>query len=155
MKITNRRLAVFCLLAILFAVGLACAAEKPPAIAIKPDIMIKDVKIDRISSTPTGHNVRISVTVFNIVPRTSTGPFKIQVEWTENPTAGRTLLNTGGIANLSNDPSAVAVKGQTITFDHFVPNGKAYKYIATADFMNQVDEANESNNVESAGYVAS
>jgi hypothetical protein len=156
MKRLNRLLVACSLLAILFAVGLAFSAEKPPATLAKPDIVIKNIKIDRISVTPAGHNVRISLTVFNTVPGTNTGPFKIKVEWTENPTEGRfELLGTSGVANLYNDPSTVAVRGETRTFDHVIPTGKAYKYIATADFTNQVVEVNESNNVNSAGYVAS
>ncbi|HSD58064.1 MAG TPA: CARDB domain-containing protein [Methanotrichaceae archaeon] len=139
---------------ILVAAGLADAAEKPPVIAVKPDIVIKDLSIDRTGVTPAGNKVLVSVTVLNAVPGTSTGPFKIQVEWTEDPTAGFTLLGTSGVSNLINDPSMAAVRGETRTFEHVVPNGKAYKYRVTADFMNQVAEANEANNVDSAGYIA-
>jgi hypothetical protein len=143
------------LLAVLLAMAtVASAAEKPPTVALKPDIVIKDMRVERISSTATADNVRISVTVLDTVPGTSTGPFKIRVEWTEDPTVGFTLLGTAGVANLANDPSLMVVKSETRTFDHAVPKGKAYKYRATVDFMNQVDEANESNNVANAGYVA-
>jgi hypothetical protein len=142
------------LLMILVAAGLTNAAEKPPAVAVKPDIVIKDLSIDRTGAAPTGDKVLISVTVLNPVSGTSTGPFKIQVEWTEDPAAGFTLLCTSGVSNLINDPSMAAVRGETRTFEHVVPNGKAYKYRVTADFMNQVAEANEANNVDSAGYVA-
>lgn len=130
------------------------AANKPPAVAVKPDIIITDLSIDRTDVTPDGDKVLVSVTVLNGVPGTSTGPFKIKVEWTENPTVGFTLLGTAGVSNLINDPSMVAVHGETRTFEHIVPKGKAYKYRATADSMSQVDEANETNNVESAGYTA-
>jgi hypothetical protein len=137
-------------------VGSAYAAEGTPSKKlVKPDIIIKNIQIDHVSSTSEGHNVRISVTVFNTFPGTSTGPFKIKVEWTENPTMDRlTPLGTAGITNLYNDPSVAAVHGETRTFEHFVPMGKAYKYIATADYMSQVDEADESNNVNAGGYVA-
>jgi hypothetical protein len=142
------------LLMILVAAGLTNAAEKPPAVAVKPDIVIKDLSIDRTGAAPAGDKVLISVTVLNPVSGTSTGPFKIKVEWTENPAAGFTLLGTAGVSNLINDPSMAAIRGETRTFEHVVPNGKAYKYRVTADFMNQVAEANEANNVDSAGYVA-
>ncbi len=143
------------LLAVVFLViSFVDAAEKPPGIAKKPDIVIKDLKIDRISSTATEDNVRITVSVINTVSGTSTGTFKIKVEWTEDPTAGFTLLGTSGVSNLVNDPSSIAVRGETRSFDHTVPKGKAYKYRATADYLNQVSEANESNNVISGGYVA-
>lgn len=146
-------LAAVALLAVLLAAG-ANAAEKPPGIALKPDIVVKSVQVERISSTPTADNVRITVTVMNTVSGTSTGPFKIKLEWTENPAAGFILLGTSGVTNLANDPAAVAVRGETRTFDHSVPKGKSYKYRATADYTNLVDEANESNNVGSAGYMA-
>jgi hypothetical protein len=154
MKLPNNRILAGLLAFFLVAVAVANAAEKPPGVALKPDISITDMKIERISSTPTEDNVRISVTVINPVRGTSTGPFKIKVEWTENPSAGFTLLGTSGVANLVNDPSSIAVRGETRTFDHVVPKGKSYKYRATADYMSQVAESNEANNVNSAGYVA-
>jgi hypothetical protein len=141
------------ILMMLAATGLTNAAEKPPGIAVKPDIIVGDLSIDQTGTTSAGNEVLISVTVLNRVSGTSTGPFKIKVEWTEDPTAGFTLLGTSGVANLFNDPSAVAVRGETRTFEHVVPIGKAYKYKVTADYMGQVAEANEANNVASAGYV--
>lgn len=146
--------AIGLLAVIFFVISFVNAAEKPPEIAKKPDIVIKDLKIDRISSTATEDNVRITVSVINTGSGTSTGPFKIRVEWTEDPTAGFTLLGTSGVSNIINDPSSIAVRGETRSFDHAVPKGKAYKYRATADYLNQVSEANESNNVISGGYVA-
>jgi len=143
-----------CIFLISAAAGLMAAAEKPPAVAIKPDIVIMDLSIGRTGATPAGNEVLVSVTVRNAVPGTSTGPFKIKVEWTEDPTAGFTLLGTSGVSNLINDPSMAAIRGETRTFEHVVPSGKAYKYRVTADYMNQVAEANEANNVNSAGYVA-
>ena len=155
MKMLNSPKGAIGLLIILFAaIAFANAVEKPPEIALKPDIVLKNLRIDRISSTPTADNVQITVTVINAVRGTSTGPFKVKVEWTENPTIGFTLLGTSGISNLTNDPSSIVVRNETRTFNHTVPKGKAYKYLATADYMNQVSEANESNNANSAGYVA-
>lgn len=154
MKYLNNRSLAGLLALFLVAVAAANAAEKPPGVALKPDITINDLRIERVSSTPTEDNVRITVTVMNPVRGTSTGPFKIKVEWTENPSAGFTLLGTSGVANLVNDLAAIAVRGETRTFDHVVPKGKSYKYRATADYMSQVAESNEANNVNSAGYVA-
>ncbi len=141
---------------ILVLAGAAIAADKPPVtpVKVKPDITISDLSITRLSATPTSDNIRISATSINRVRGTSTGPFKIKVEWTEDPTVGWNLLGTSGIANLFNDPAAAAVRGETRTFDHAVPKGKAYKYRVTADYMGQVDESNEANNVNSAGYIA-
>jgi hypothetical protein len=147
-------IALAAMIMILAATGLIDAAEKPPVVAVKPDIIIKDLSIDRTGTTPAGNEVLISVTVLNAAVGTSTGPFKIKVEWTEDPTAGFTMLGTAGVSNLVNDPSLAAVRGETRTFEHVVPSGKAYKYRVTADYMNQVSEANEANNIDSAGYVA-
>jgi hypothetical protein len=150
MKKTNIILFVAVLLIL---AGVGHSAKAPgTAIKLKPDITIKLV-VDCTGATPAGDNVNVSVTVMNPVRGTSTGPFKIKVEWTEDPTAGFTLLGTSGVANLVNDPSLVAVRGETRIFPHFVPAGKSYKYRATADFLNQVDEASEINNVTSAGFV--
>lgn len=154
MKRTGHLFVALGLLMVLVASGVVQAAEKPPTIAVKPDIIISNMQVDRVSTTPTSDNVRITVTVINTAPGTSTGPFKIKLEWTENPTVGFTLVGTSGVANLANDPSMAAVRGETRTFDHTVPKGEAYKYRATADFMNQVDEANEGNNINNVGYVA-
>ena len=146
------------ILAVIIATASASAAKAPgsgEAVKLKPDIVIKDVNITRISVVPEGHNVRINVTAANLVAGTSTGPFKVKVEWTEDPTTGFNLLATGGVANLANNPaSVIAYQGKTLSFNQLVPTGKAYKYRITADYLNQVDEANETNNVTSAGYFA-
>jgi hypothetical protein len=96
MKLLNNRSLAGLLAFFLVAVAVANAAEKPPGVALKPDISITDMKIERISSTPTEDIVRISITVINPVRGTSTGPFKIKVEWTENPSAGFTLWVRSG-----------------------------------------------------------
>lgn len=145
------------LLLILATVGQSAQApgtQAPgTAVKLKPDIVITKMVVDCTRATAAGDYVNVSVTVMNAVSGTSTGPFKIRVEWTEDPTAGFTLLGTSGVVNLVNDPSMIAVRGETRTFQHFVPAGKSYKYRATADFLNQVDEANETNNVTSVGFI--
>jgi len=135
----------------------AKAPDSPEAVKLKPDIAISDVKINRISVVPAGDNVQINVTVVNRIRGTSTGPFKVKVEWTEDPTVGFNLVGTGGVINLTYDSAPVVVvrNGKTLSFNHLVPTGKSYKYRVTADYLNQVDEANETNNVASAGYIAS
>lgn len=133
----------------------AKAPGSPEATKIKPDIVVSDIKIARTGITPAGHDVQINVTVVNRVRDSSTGPFKVKVEWTEDPTTGFNLLGTGGVANLAYDSaSAVVNNGKTLLFNHVVPSGKSYKYRVTADYMGQVDEADETNNVSSAGYSA-
>ncbi len=146
-------------LAIFLAVAALADAAKAPgspeATKIKPDIVVSDIKITRTGITPSGHDIQINVTVVNRVRDTSTGPFKVKVEWTENPATGFNLLGTGGVTNLAYDSSSAVVhNGKTLSFNHIVPAGKSYKYRVTADYMGQVDEADETNNVSSAGYSA-
>jgi hypothetical protein len=133
-------------------------AAKAPAstdsVKIKPDIAISDLKINRISVVPSGHNVLVNVTVINPVRNTATGPFKVKVEWTSDPTRGYNLLGTGGVTGLNYDMTSAAIKNKkTLSFTHQVPTGESYKYRVTADYLNQVDEADETNNVSSAGYT--
>jgi len=134
----------------------AKAPSSPEATKLKPDIAISDVKINRMSVVPAGDNVQINVTVVNRIRGTSTGPFKVKVEWTEDPTVGFNLLGIGGVTNLAYDSASVVVQNsKTLIFNQLVPTGKSYKYRVTADYLNQVDEANEANNMTSVGYIAS
>jgi hypothetical protein len=150
---------LFVVLAIILIVAAFADAAKAPgspdSTKIKPDIAVSDMKITRVSVTSAGHNVQINATVVNRIRDTSTGPFKVKVEWTENPALGFNLLATGGVENLAYDStSAVVRNGKTLTFSHVVPTGKNYKYRVTADYMGQVNETDETNNVASAGYLA-
>jgi len=132
----------------------AKAPGTPDSVKNKPDIKIGDLKVNRISVNPAGHNVQIEVTVVNPVRDTATGPFKVKVEWTEDPTSGFNLLASGGVASLDYNSASVAANNQkTLTFNHQVPTGRSYKYRVTADYLNQVDEADETNNLASAGYT--
>jgi hypothetical protein len=98
--------------------------------------------------------VQINVTLINPVRNTATGPFKVKVEWTSDPTRGYNLLGTGGVTGLNYDMASAAIRNRkTLSFSHQVPTGESYKYRVTADYLNQVDEADETNNVSSAGYT--
>lgn len=139
-------------------VQLAAAAKAPAsagaAVKIKPDIVISEIKINRVSVIPSGHNIQINVTVANRMINTATGPFKVKVEWTSDPTRGYNLLGTGGVTSLNYDLASAIIKNRkTLSFNHQVPTGESYKYRVTADYLNQVDEADETNNVSSAGYT--
>jgi hypothetical protein len=159
MRISNLLYLVAGLAIILAAVGVsnsAKAPDSPDAVKIKPDIVVNDLRIDLISATAANHNVRINTTVMNRIRGTGTGAFKVKVEWTENPTAGYNLLAIGGVTNLPYDDSTVVINNaKTLSFTHTVPIGKSYKYRVTADYLNQVEEADETNNIRSAGYTAS
>ncbi|HPS90744.1 MAG TPA: CARDB domain-containing protein [Methanothrix sp.] len=138
-------------------VAMVEAAKAPAssdAVKIKPDIAISELKINRISVVPSGHNVLVNVTVINPVRNTATGPFKVKVEWTSDPTMGYNLLGTGGVTGLNYDMASAVIKNRkTLSFSHQVPTGESYKYRVTADYLNQVDEADETNNLSSAGYT--
>ncbi|MCX6677192.1 MAG: hypothetical protein NTU95_04515 [Methanothrix sp.] len=128
--------------------------DSPDAVKIKPDVIISDLKINRINVVPAGHNVQINVTVVNPVRNTATGPFKVKVEWTNDPTRGYNLLGSGGVTTLDYDLASAVIKNRkTLSFNHQVPMGESYKYRVTADYLNQVDEADETNNVANAGYT--
>jgi hypothetical protein len=128
--------------------------DSPDAVKIKSDVIISDLKINRINVVPAGHNVQINVTVVNPVRNTATGPFKVKVEWTNNPTRGYNLLGSGGVTTLDYDlASAVIQIRKTLSFNHQVPMGESYKYRVTADYLDQVDEADETNNIANAGYT--
>lgn len=146
-----------CLAIVMTSAVLVEAAKvpgSPDAVKIKPDVIISDLKINRIDVVPAGHNVLINVTVMNPVRNTATGPFKVKVEWTVDPSMGYNLLGSGGVTNLDYDLASAVIKNRkTLSFPHQVPMGKSYKYRVTADYMNQVDEADETNNLASAGYT--
>lgn len=128
--------------------------DSPDAVKIKPDVIISDLKINRINVVPAGHNVQINVTVVNPVRNTATGPFKVKVEWTNDPTRSYNLLGSGGVTTLDYDLASAVIKNRkTLSFNHQVPMGESYKYRVTADYLNQVDEADETNNVANAGYT--
>lgn len=142
---------------VMSAVAMVEAAKAPAssdAVKIKPDIAISELKINRISVVPSGHNVLVNVTVINPVRNTATGPFKVKVEWTSDPTMGYNLLGTGGVTGLNYDMASATIRNRkTLSFSHQVPTGESYKYRVTADYLNQVDEADETNNLSSAGYT--
>lgn len=150
----NLLVCILMLMTSLVLVEAAKAPDIPEGVKIKPDIKISELKINRVNVLPAGHNVQINVTVSNPRIDTSTGPFKVKVEWTSNPTRGYNLLATGGVTNLGySSSSAIINNAKTLSFNHQVPTGQSYKYLVTADYLNQVDEADETNNLASAGYT--
>ncbi|MCI5208006.1 MAG: hypothetical protein D3910_04275 [Candidatus Electrothrix sp. ATG2] len=142
----------------------ASAARRPvmerdvAVMRLKPDIVISDIRCTKKGEGRSGADlIAIKVEVKNKMLRSSTGPFKVKIEWTENPTVGFTYLGHAGVTNLSNSgsghsASAALASPAILNFRHKVPAGKAYKYKVTADYLNQVDENREDNNIRSAGY---
>jgi hypothetical protein len=76
------------------------------------------------------------------------GAFKVLLEWSDNPPAGFNYLSEGGVTVLAPGAST------TLTFEQWVPKGTARKYRATADHLGWIAEWDETNNVNSAGYIA-
>lgn len=143
--------------------GAAFSADVPAtaAIAKKADLIVEKIEFKKLAQDPAivrpgvptkvKYKVEIKVTVKNKVigPKAaSAGAFKVLVEWSDNPPAGFNYLAEGGVASLA--PGA----SKTLTFEQWVFKGTARKYRATADNLNSVDEWDEKNNVNSAGYVA-
>jgi len=142
-------------------VGLASAApatSELPAVRIKIDLAIPPtgVSVTKTGVAGTNHQVRIDTTVVaSSMSAACSGPFKVKVESTEDPTTGRwALVGEAGIADLCVKAAAAARPSAKRSFTDTVPQGAFRKYRATADSLNQVDEMNEGNNVANAGYVA-
>lgn len=122
-----------------------------------------DLSIDRFIILPTvtpspGHDQHLNIDLYvRARGKGCSGPFKVKVEWTRNPvTDPWQLVGHAGIANLCAALPHVA-KIKPVVKRHFTDDiaaGTFKKYRATIDYLNQVDEANERNNVSNAGYVA-
>lgn len=165
-----------CLIAIIITAGVVYAAKSPtppkdvPSTKLKPDIIISNIQITRVDGTSELDNVRIAATITNTVRGTSTGPFKVRVDWRAIPRTAPewsddpdfladipwNYLNSGEVENLINDPSRKSMPSVTLYFDHVVPleqlESNRYIYLVTADCMNQVDEAKEYNNASGEYY---
>ncbi|MBN2371386.1 MAG: hypothetical protein JXO72_12960 [Vicinamibacteria bacterium] len=152
--------------ATLVCAGFGLAWAKPaPTPATRLEIKNKvdlAIPVNGMKATKTGvagtdHKVRIDVTVratTRSMLKICSGPFKVKVESTEDPTTGTwNLVGTAGIADICVGGAKVA-KSEKRSFNDTVPAGSFRKYRATIDFLDQVNESNETNNVESIGYVA-
>jgi len=158
MKKMNTLLLLGLVAVLILPLGLIAQAKapdkKPELVKLKPDIVIHNLTIAKTGEKPDGtHQVRITVVLRNASTFTNcTGPFKVLLEWTQNPTAGFNYLREGGVAKLCFNSAAAAVATTTLTFDDEVPARQFKKYRVTADHLNQVAESNETNNINSVGY---
>lgn len=170
---------ILCLIAFIAAVGVACAIGSPissneaQSTKLKPDIDIVNAIVTRVDGTSESDNIRIAVTITNTAKGTSTGPFNVRVGWREIPrsvpqwiTDPEVLeelaaipwnyLSSARVENLINNPSKKSFPTTTLYFYQTVPleelEENRYVYNITADYLNQVDEAKEVNNVQSASY---
>jgi hypothetical protein len=152
----NISLAVLAVFLILALPGISKARDVKKHAKIKPDIIIKNFIVVP-TVTPDGGDLSLAITVYLYNGRkdTSTGPFYVRVDWTENPTKGWNLIKKKRINNLVNSSSLAKVQVKSFTLYHTIPAGAAYKYRVIADFKNKVDEGpkGETNNVASKAYT--
>ena len=154
MKTRKRKyyLTMACSVLIVFCFACVALADQ------KADLIVEKIEIKKIAQdpaivrvgTPTKvkYKVEIKVTVKNKAVGVAAGAFKVLLEWSDNPPAGYNYLSEGGVAALA------AGASKTLTFEQWVPKGVARKYRATADHLTWIAESDETNNVNSAGYVA-
>jgi hypothetical protein len=168
-------LVVFCFACVAFAQDIKKIQPADLALKKKADLIVESITIKKIAQEPAivkpgvpgkiRNKVEIKVTVKNKavgVTAASTadsltaegirlrtgGAFKVLVEWSDNPPAGFNYLSEGGVTALAPGASSV------LTFEQWVPKGVNRKYRATADYLNWIAEWDETNNVNSAGYIS-
>lgn len=154
-------------LAVAATSAVATAAPAPPGMKVKPDLYIQSFTAAKAGSTFWNVQVRLTVKVgIRSAAATSTGPFKVRVEWREEVAGLRgrssrrsaksawTALPEAGIASMQVDPASSRVPLEARTFDATVPGGKTYEFRAVVDSMDQVEESNETNNTETTTYEA-
>jgi hypothetical protein len=126
----------------------------------KPDLVVDSISITKTGEVAGKHKVKVNVTIKNLGgptagsltadgrARACGGASKALVEWTVDPTRGFTRLCESGIGALA------AGASQTFFCDDEVPIQGFKKYRVTADYLNWIDESDEGNNINSAGYTA-
>lgn len=137
----------------------ASAAPAPARAKIKPDLFVQSCTASLIPPQAEMQKVRVTVRLgVRAAAKVSTGPFKVKVEWRSKTKfrprrgvlgrggEGWSPLPEAGVAGLTYDPARRRVPLATRTFTATVPWGGTYLFRATVDAMDQVDEADESNN---------
>jgi len=141
----------------------------------KADLIVEKIEIKKVAQDPAiitpgkdvkvRYKVEIKVTVKNKAiganaastensltgegrSRGSGGAFKVLVEWSDNPPAGFNFLGEAGVTALA--PGA----SKMVFFEQWLPKGTERKYRVTVDHLNWIEEWDEKNNVNSAGYIA-
>lgn len=146
----------------------AVAGAAPPTTAtkVKPDLVAASVTAARERIRPEGvYQVRVTVKVaLRAAGDVSTGPFKVRVEYRDAPLlavrseakslAVWTLLQEGGVAGMTFSTASSRLPGETRTFSDTVPPGVVRTYRAKVDSMDQVEEADETNNQATATFRA-
>ena len=156
-------LVICCFALVAFAIE---APKGTVALPKKPDLIIENISFKKIADETKRVQVEISVTVKNQIKlparcastsasltlegkaRACAGAFKVLLEWSDNPPAGFNRLGEAGMTALNCGES------KTVKFTQWVTKGVSRKYKATADNLNWINEWDEGNNINSAGYIA-
>ena len=168
-------LVIFCFACVALAEDIKKIQPVDMALKKKADLIVENITIKKVAQdpaivrpgTPTKikYKVEIKVTVKNkaVGPTAAStadsltaegrrlatrGAFKVLLEWSDNPPAGFNYLSEGGVTVLAPGAST------TLTFEQWVAKGVNRKYRATADHLDWIAEWDETNNVNSAGYMA-
>jgi hypothetical protein len=124
---------------------------------IKIDLSIppNGIQVADLGAVGSDRRVRIDVTIraWAAGGGVCSGPFKVKLESTEDPRMGWNLVGTAGVATMCVSSSSAKLPSVVRSFTTTFPSGSAHKLLATADFLDQVDEANEGNNTYDRGYV--
>jgi hypothetical protein len=142
------------------SLGMAWAKPAPSEIGrekIKIDLSIppNGIQVTDLGAVGADRRVRIEVTVraWAAGAGACSGPFKVKLESTEDPRTGWSLVGTAGVANMCVRLSRVKLPSVKRSFTTTFPSGSAHKLLATVDFLDQVDEAREDNNIYGRGYI--
>ena len=128
---------------------------------LKPDLIVERIEINNFSTDADSRQVKVTVYIKNQgiastsssltaegTSRSSGGAFKVQIDWSDNPTTGWNRLCESGVTALS------AGAQSNFFCNDDVPKGTARKFRVTVDTLNWINESNETNNVNSAGFVS-
>jgi hypothetical protein len=121
---------------------------------LKPDLVVErlNIEISPIGTGTIAWKAKVIVTVKNLggstsahtlttegAARRSEGAFKVKLEWTDDR-SGYIGLCDSGIAELARGAS------KDFFCEDTIPSMTFRRYRATADYMNWIDESNETNN---------
>ena len=117
-------------------VGAVCSAT-----ALKPDLTVSKVKVDSTKSCKSG-----KVIVLYTVKNTGKMASPASIARISENSGKEKIISTPSIPSLS--PGA-SYSGQTV---YAVTSKKNYRFSATADYTNQINETNEINNQNSVSF---
>ncbi len=142
-----------------FALAAAAAADvarTPVAVAVKPNLRVRSIGVERTGLTPTGaHQVRVTAQVIcSSGVATSVGAVPLVVEYHDADGVYH-RLGDATIARLACGAGTSArMPIETRSFTDVVASGTVRTYRATADPANAIAESNETDNWSAIPYAA-